>query len=328
MMENPLISVIIPVYKVEAYLDRCVESVVNQTYRNLEIILVDDGSPDNCPLICDNWANKDNRIVVIHKQNGGLSDARNVGLDIHKGEWVVFVDSDDTISTDMIELLLLSVQENLSSISVCDFTMLYDNGDKRVRSYSTTTSTLSSEKVLSEYFEHASYFIMACNKLFNSKLFDNIRFKKGIIYEDANIMYQLNLAACSLSIVNTPLYNYFIRNGSITKSAFSKKQYGIIDTIEEFQQFMIEHNYNKSYINSLPMYMYRLKAAVYYTSTEGGKIKYKTYRQKLLNALCLHLKYIKSIDIDYSQRELFRSVIMLISPKLYRLIYKSKYIDL
>ena len=101
-----LISVIVPVYKVEPYLDKCVRSIVEQTYQNLEIILVDDGSPDNCGAICDAWAEKDSRIKVIHKENGGLSDARNAGMDVATGQWIAFVDSDDWIAEEMYESLL------------------------------------------------------------------------------------------------------------------------------------------------------------------------------------------------------------------------------
>ena len=120
MNNNPKISVIVPVYKVEKYLDKCVESIVNQTYKNLEIILVDDGSPDNCPAMCDEWAEKDERIRVIHKENGGLADARNAGMDIATGDYIGFVDSDDWIEPNMYEVLLknaLKYDADISTIS-------------------------------------------------------------------------------------------------------------------------------------------------------------------------------------------------------------------
>ena len=118
-----LISVIVPVYKVEQYLDKCVESIVNQTYRNLEIILVDDGSPDNCPAMCDGWAKRDYRIKVIHKANGGLSDARNAGVAVASGEFIGFVDSDDWVAQDYIEYLLSLLQE----LSLCEFSSFLKN---------------------------------------------------------------------------------------------------------------------------------------------------------------------------------------------------------
>ena len=102
-MDNLLVSIIVPIYKVEEYLDECVESIINQTYSNIEIILVDDGSPDRCPQLCDEWAKKDNRIKVIHKENGGVSSARNAGITLSKGEWIWFVDSDDTAQINALE---------------------------------------------------------------------------------------------------------------------------------------------------------------------------------------------------------------------------------
>ena len=120
------ISVIVPIYKVEQYLNRCVESIVNQTYKNLEIILVDDGSPDLCPKICDEWAEKDSRIVVIHKENSGLSDARNAGLKVATGGYVAFVDSDDIINPFYVEYLYKAICDNDAQISACDLKNFYD----------------------------------------------------------------------------------------------------------------------------------------------------------------------------------------------------------
>ena len=128
-----LISIIIPIYKVEKFLDRCVESVVNQTYSNLEIILVDDGSPDNCPYMCDIWAQKDSRIKVIHKLNGGLSDARNKGLRISTGKFVGFVDSDDWIAPEMYERLFQSIIKEKSDIAACSVKMIWENNSQNSR---------------------------------------------------------------------------------------------------------------------------------------------------------------------------------------------------
>ena len=128
-MSKSLISVIVPVYKVENFLDRCVESIVGQTYENLEIILVDDGSPDNCPAICDNWAKKDGRIKVIHKENGGLSSARNAGLDVVTGEYFGFIDSDDWIEKDFFEFLITNALKENADISRCGLYLDYEDDD-------------------------------------------------------------------------------------------------------------------------------------------------------------------------------------------------------
>ena len=124
---DSLISVIVPIYNVEKYLQKCVDSIINQTYKNLEIILVDDGSPDNCPKMCDDYAEKDSRIKVVHKENGGLSDARNVGMEVATGEYVSFIDSDDYISLDFYETLLETIVDNDSDVVECGVVKFYEN---------------------------------------------------------------------------------------------------------------------------------------------------------------------------------------------------------
>ena len=119
-MEEDLITIVIPIYKVEKYLDKCIKSVINQTYKNLEIILVDDGSPDNCPKKCDEYEKKDTRIKVIHKENGGLSDARNAGIDIAKGKYITFIDSDDYVSEDYVEYMYNLLKQNNTKMSTCE----------------------------------------------------------------------------------------------------------------------------------------------------------------------------------------------------------------
>ena len=130
MNSQPKISVIVPVYKVEKFLDRCVESIVGQTYENLEIILVDDGSPDNCPSMCDKWAEKDSRIKVIHKENGGVSSARNAALDAATGDFIGFVDSDDWIEPDMYESLMMRIDETGKDIAVCSYYSIEVSGER------------------------------------------------------------------------------------------------------------------------------------------------------------------------------------------------------
>ena len=127
-MSQPLISVIVPIYKVEEYLDRCVESLINQTYKNLEIILVDDGSPDNCPQMCEAWAQKDSRIKVVHKENGGLSDARNAGFEVATGDIISFIDSDDWIEPEMFETMLSQMEKDDSDIVSCGVNWVEENG--------------------------------------------------------------------------------------------------------------------------------------------------------------------------------------------------------
>lgn len=214
-MDNPLISVIVPIYKVEPYLRRCLDSIVNQTYTNLEIILVDDGSPDGCPAISDEYAAKDSRIIVIHKENGGLSDARNAGLDICKGEYISFVDSDDWVEPDYIELLFNAIKAEQNSISVCNHIQF----DKKGTVYSSEfleKEVLSSNDALSILIKKAPIqFILSWGKLFPKKIFDKIQFPVGKVHEDQYTSYKTFFFAKKIFCINKHLYHYRKRCDSI-----------------------------------------------------------------------------------------------------------------
>lgn len=214
-MEN-LISVIIPVYKVEPFLDKCIESVVKQTYHNLEIILVDDGSPDRCGDICDNWETRDHRIKVIHKVNGGLSDARNAGLDIASGDYIGFVDSDDWIEPNMYEVMLNKLLQNNADIAIC--------GMKKIYKTRTELQDLghdwrySRQKALYELIQNKSLENFAQNKLYKKELFEGLRFPKGRIFEDVLLMYKIFDRVNRVVHINQNLYNYLRHDNSILGS--------------------------------------------------------------------------------------------------------------
>ena len=235
------ISVIIPVYNVEKYLDRCIESVVNQTYKNLEIILVDDGSPENCPQICDEWTKKDDRIIVVHKKNGGLSDARNKGIDIASGTYICFVDSDDYISENMIEKLYNVLTEANAEISICNFRYVDESGndctDKKLFSNDNlpiTDNVLSSFDILADkMFEPKNwYWVVAWNKLYKKELFDDIRYPVGKIHEDEYVIHKILIKCHNVACVSDMLYYYVQRNDSIMKS--TKTNPRRIDYIEAY----------------------------------------------------------------------------------------------
>ncbi len=210
---KPLISVIVPIYKVEPYLRQCLDSIVNQTYTNLEIILVDDGSPDGCPAICDEYAAKDNRIVVIHKENGGLSDARNAGLDICKGEYISFVDSDDWIADCFIETLQESAFEHQSDISIVSYQKV---PGKQTNNTKKDFTTYNSHELLYHLCASDVKGIMsAWGKLFHKSCFKTIRFPLGKLYEDAHINYKIYFNAKKISYSSQELYFYRIRSDSI-----------------------------------------------------------------------------------------------------------------
>ena len=212
-MSCPLISIIVPIYKVEPYLRRCLDSIVNQTYTNLEIILVDDGSPDGCPQICDEYAAKDNRIVVIHKENGGLSDARNAGLDICKGEYISFVDSDDWVTPTYIEYLIKAIKDNNAELAVCNYTQTKQSYILNIPNtsppeYEILTSTSAVKKLWSK--DNVT-FVTSWGKLYKASLFASIHFPNGKIHEDEYTTYKLLYLSKKTVFLNESHYFYYQR---------------------------------------------------------------------------------------------------------------------
>lgn len=210
-----LVSVIIPIYKVEAYLRRCIESIINQSFHNLEIILVDDGSPDNCPAICDEYAKKDNRIKVIHKGNGGLSDARNAGLDLASGDYIFFVDSDDFITTNCVQELVRENQNGNYEVTIAKLSSSFHPAHQQKQTKEFTTNY----KIIKAFCE-TEFPPSACNKLYKTKFIkDNgLRFLKGILFEDQLWSLQWVTRATHICLVSSITYIYNTRNDSIMDS--------------------------------------------------------------------------------------------------------------
>lgn len=238
---SPLISVIVPIYKVEDYLNECVESIINQTYNNIEIILVDDGSPDNCPRICDEWARRDSRIRVIHKKNGGLSSARNVGVENAKGEYISFIDSDDTILPEFLEQLYkaFSLSDNVGVTSV----RVLRSTEGRISEYNTKwiyseSNTVSGCDYSLKMLTGECCFT-AWNKLYRADLCKRISFKEGRNNEDSLYQYYFGKVLCenNLILVQLPYagYVYRMRPDSICTS--TKKPLGI-DVIKNYDEMI------------------------------------------------------------------------------------------
>lgn len=214
---SPLVTVIVPVYKVELYLRRCLDSIVNQTYKNLEIILVDDGSPDNCGAICDEYASKDKRVKVIHKENGGLSSARNAGLDICSYEgYLAFVDSDDWLKLDAFERLVLSAQEHQCDMLVFNFIM--SCGNKKVFINTTGNCKFSTDDVKHKLILDI-WLNSVWDKFYKASIYKNIRFPEGQTFEDAYVMMEVLGQCKKICCIKDGLYFYNRDNvGSISKS--------------------------------------------------------------------------------------------------------------
>ena len=221
-MDNPLISVIVPVYKVEKYLRKCVDSILAQTYTNLEIILVDDGSPDNCGAICDEYAVKDSRIKVIHQHNGGLSAARNAGLDIATGDYIGFVDSDDYIAPDMYKKLYNALIENDADVSICNYDYV-DTSYQTMNIYSPMENKIYGyiEAINNLFVEYYCYYVTVWNRLYKSELLLKLRFEVNKKFEDAFIAHHIFLKCKKIVTIKDKLYYYLQRNDSIMGSKLS-----------------------------------------------------------------------------------------------------------
>ncbi len=226
MKQNILISVIVPVYKVEEYLSRCVDSILAQTYENLEIILVDDGSPDLCGAICDTYAMMDPRIRVIHKENGGLSSARNAGMDIAQGEFFGFVDSDDWIEPHMYETMLSLAQKyDVKLVCAGRYDFSSRTGMKTMGLCPEREEVITGMELLGRTFTWDNCDSAAWDKLYHRSLFAEIRYPLGQISEDVAIFYKLAELVEKAAMCNQPLYNYYHRPGSITTAKLSDKTF-------------------------------------------------------------------------------------------------------
>lgn len=237
--EQPLISVIVPVYNVEKYLKKCVDSITSQTYKNLEILLVDDGSTDSSGQICNEFEKNDARIKVIHKKNGGLSDARNAGLDRAKGQYYAFIDSDDYIQDNTIEIMLNAIKKNKSEIAVCNMIRFLEEGET-VQFYCPTN-----HEVL--YQGNQRYKTLnqpsVCNKLFEAKLFEGIRFPKGKYYEDTFVYHEVLYRANSIVLTGTDSYWYLSREDSILgQPQYTERYFDFIEAVYKRADFLLKHD--------------------------------------------------------------------------------------
>lgn len=219
MHQEPLLSVIIPVYNVEEYLVRCVESILNQTYRSLEVILVDDGSPDNSGRICDALAQKDSRVRVIHKENGGLSSARNAGMDAATGEYITFVDSDDWLEADgYAHLMELLLRHQVKLVCGGNYDVDGETGNKTLGLTPAKEEVLSAEEFVGRMFLWQGCDSSACDKIYHRELLANFRYPEGRVCEDVAVTYKIVLQTDRVALSDRPFYNYFHRDGSITIS--------------------------------------------------------------------------------------------------------------
>lgn len=226
MQQDILVSVIVPVYNVEEYLGRCVDSILSQTYENLEVILVDDGATDSSGRICDHYAAQDHRVKVVHKENGGLSSARNAGIDVACGEWLEFVDSDDWIEPDAVESMLQeALAHQVELVLGGRWDVSAATGEKKKGLCPKCREVISGVEMVRRIFRWQNCDSSACDKLFHKRLFREIRFPYGKVVEDVPVMYRIVLDAGRIAMLDKPIYNYYHRSGSISYTTVSERNF-------------------------------------------------------------------------------------------------------
>lgn len=314
------ISVIVPVYNVEQYLERCVDSIINQTYTNLEIILVNDGSTDNSGKLCDELAKKDERIRVIHKENGGLSDARNRGIDESESDLVGFIDSDDYIDSDMYEVLLKNLNDTDANLSMCALYDVYNNTPE-AQVTNKETWKLSSEQAIKMVMEAKILSVTAVNKLYRKSLFTDLKFEVGKIAEDAFIMIKLLDKCEKIVATNEKKYYYVHRENSITTQKFSTKFLNVIEAYEQNSNIILE-----KYPKLKDVAQTRMNWAYFYVLDRlllDDNYNDKELENKLISYLKNHRKDILN-DPLFTKGRKIGFIALLLSRNLYRKLIEKR----
>lgn len=240
-----LVSVIIPVYNAEACLERCIASVINQTFQNIEVILVDDGSIDQSSEICDRWCAKDSRIKVVHQTNRGVSAARNTGLQAASGNWILQVDSDDYIASYAIECLVRAGEESSVDMIICDFIKGSEENYRFGASSEPIVKMADSITTISKIYENdhnALRYVAPWCKLCKKELYDDIKYPEGKIFEDIYTTHKLLYRCKQIAVLDEPLFYYFQRPGSIMNASFSIKKLDYLQALVERIDFFAAHN--------------------------------------------------------------------------------------
>lgn len=312
------LSIIVPVYNVEQYLDNCINSILNQTYRNFELILIDDGSPDKSAEICDKYRLLDNRIKVIHKKNGGLSSARNAGLEIATGKYIGFVDSDDWINKDMYDKMLNLAEKNEADIVQCEYLEVYDNKiimqPKENSEFEVSNKFDALEKIINFGQEHVNG-VVSWNKIYKSYLFNDIRFPIGKLNEDEFTTYKLVHKSEKIIFLKEKLYYYRQTPNSIMNKKFNVRRVDLLEAIKELVIFLRDNEYTEFYELGLIRY-------------EKLLVQFYFKCQELINDNSDILKTISSSYKDYfkefinnssiSKMHKMRNYIFYLNPNVYK----------
>jgi len=284
---GPKISIIVPVYNVEKYIRKCIDSILKQTFTDYELILVNDGSPDNCGSICDDYAKRDSRIKVIHKKNNGLSSARNAGIDIAKGKYIAFVDSDDFIDKRMYESLYTLAELHSSDVVICDVLEVDEDklSDKENESktkefkiqHFTDMEALSQLYVSNDSMGRGNErWIYAVNKLYRRYIFDSLRYKEARIYEDEFIVHEVYFHCKKVTSIPASFYYYVQRPNSIINSPFSVKRFDRVFALKERADFFKKVGLTKLHEKAFKCYLETLL-----WNYQAGKIELNNVSREL-----------------------------------------------
>lgn len=311
-----VVSVIVPVYKVEPYLRRCVDSILAQTFTDFELILVDDGSPDSCGAICDEYAEKDSRVHVIHQQNGGLSSARNAGIDWafanSASHWLTFIDSDDWIHPETLRYLLRDAQDLHTSISMCGYCEKSESGMPELAPERTRAVLIVPEELWSGR-KHVNATI-ACAKLYRKELFASIRYPVGKIHEDEFVTYRLLFSQERIAVRDDPFYCYFQNPNGIIRSSWSSAHLAALDALQEQIDYFQKYGFPNALKYNLNNYIVwcrgNLQKIQSLPKSKTANRNYRAVRRKLRLFLAKNRK-----SLPYAQ---FRPAYELAFPKFFR----------
>lgn len=237
--EYELISVILPVYNVEQYLDNCVRSLLSQDYCAIEIIMIDDGSTDSCPQKCDEYAELYENIIAYHKENGGLSDARNYGIERANGKYITCVDSDDYVDSDYISYMYELIHKYDAKLSLCQSTVHYDGGRIKIRG-SKGDECLDARKCLEKMLYHDVIDTSAWGKLYHRSLFENVRYPVGKLYEDIGTTYKLMIKSSKIAVGYESKYHYIFHRNSIVTGMFNRSKFDLIEMTDKMGEEVLE----------------------------------------------------------------------------------------
>lgn len=315
---KPLISVILPIYNIKDYLDKCMKSIFAQTYKNLEIIMVDDGSTDGCGKLCDEYLEKDKRIRVFHKENGGLSDARNYGIERVSGEYITCIDPDDYVDKDYVEYLYKLIEKYKTKMSICQHRVLFDNGRIDDKGNS-GDEVLPNKRCIERMLYHDVIDTSAWAKLYHKDLFRNVKYPFGKLFEDISTTYKLMLQCREIAVGYESKYNYFIRSNSIVNGKFNPKKMDLLEMTDQMGRDVIAE-----YPDLSGAVLRRRVYARFSTINQMLDVKeYQNERNEMIRFVKAHAKEVCALAAT-PKRDRYAIKLITISYPLYRAVWKWK----